>query len=67
MSGFLVKLLNTRESYILYIFWGKKTSNENGNQGVDYIPKRNALLRIKETLSLNALRVTDPVILFDIR
>ena len=22
----------------------KKTSNENGNQGVDYIPKRNVLL-----------------------
>ena len=53
--------------HTLYLF-GEKTSTENGNQGDDYILKRNVLLnRIKETLSLNALRVTDPVIMCDIR
>ena len=68
MSGFLVKLLNARESYILYIFGGETTSKENGNQGIGYIPKRKFYeIRIKETLLLNALRVTDPVILCDIR
>ena len=29
--------------HTLHLF-GKKTSMENGNQGVDYIPKRNVLL-----------------------
>ena len=29
--------------HTLHLF-GKKTSKENGNQGVDYIPKRNVLL-----------------------
>ena len=29
--------------HTLHLLW-KKTSKENGNQGVDYIPKRNVLL-----------------------
>ena len=39
-------------------------SKENGTQGFGFSPKRNVLLiRIKETLSLNALTVADSVIL----
>ena len=68
MSGFLVKLLNTRESYILYIFLGKRRPRNTGTKALIIYPREMFYqIRIKETLSLNALRVTDPVILCDIK
>ena len=68
MSGFLVKLLNTREKYILYIFWRKRRPRKTGTKALNIYPREMFYKeRIKETLSLNALRVTDPVILCDIR
>ena len=68
MSGFLVKLLNARESYILYIFWGKRRPRKTGIKALVIYPREKFYeIRIKETLLLNALRVTDPVILCDIR
>ena len=42
-------------------------SKENGTQGFGFSPKRKRnWVRIKETLSLNASRVADSVILCDI-
>ena len=68
MSGFLLKLLNTKESYILYIFLGKRRPRKTGTKALIIYPRKMFyLIRIKETLSLNALGVTDPVILCDIR
>ena len=68
MSGFLVKLLNARESYTLYIFGGKRRPRKTGTKTLIIYPREMFYeIRIKETLSLNALRVTDPVILCDIR
>ena len=68
MSGFLVKLLNARESYILYILGGKRRPRKTGNKALIIYPREKFYeIRIKETLLLNALRVTDPVILCDIR
>ena len=68
LSGSLVKLLNTRESYILYIFWGKRRPRKTGTKALIIYPREMFYkIRIRETLSLNALRVTDPVILCDIR
>ena len=68
MPGFLVKLLNARESYILYIFMGKRRPRKTGTNALIIYPREKFYkIRIKETLSLNVLRVTDPVILGDIR
>ena len=72
MSGFLVKLLNARESYILYIWGGGvgggRRPRKTGTKALIIYPREKFYeIRIKETLSLNALRVTDPVILCDIR
>ena len=68
MSGFLVKLLNARESYILYIFWGKRRPRKTGTKALIIYPREMFYeIRIKAMLSLNALRVTDSVILCDIR
>ena len=67
MSGFLVNLLNMRECYILYIFLGKRRPGKTGTKALIIYPREMFYkIRIKETLSLNALRVTDPVILCDI-
>ena len=68
MSGSLVKLHNARETYILYIFGGKRRPRKTGTKALIIYPREKFYeIRIKETLSLNALRVTDPVILCDIR
>ena len=68
MSGFLVKLLNARESYILYMFGGKRRRRKAGTKALIIYPREMFYeIRIKATLSLNAMRVTDPVILCDIR
>ena len=44
MSGFLEKTPKYEGKLHTLHLLGEKTSKENGNQGVDYIPKRNVLL-----------------------
>ena len=47
--------------------WGKRRQRKKGTKALVFHPREMFyLVRIKETLSLNALRVADPVILCDI-
>ena len=66
-KGFLWKLLNTRKSYILYILGGEGRLKKTGAKALVRYPREMFYeVRIEETLPLNALHVTYPVILSDI-